>query len=114
LATAVIVAGLLTAAWCLLAAVRDRPTGYGQLAAMAVAEVLALVLGGWAVVRLVAGERPAELATFIGYLIVALLLLPAGAALSIVERTRWGAVIAGVAALVLPVLVVRLQQVWDG
>jgi thiamine transporter ThiT len=58
------------------------------------------------------GDRPAELATFIGYLVTAALMLPLAVVLSFMERTRWGAVIAGVAALTVAVLVLRLQQTW--
>ena len=67
-----------------------------------------------AVVALFRGERPDSVVTFVGYLIGAALILPAAGALAVFERTRWGATIVGVAALVLPVLVVRLQQVAGG
>lgn len=114
LATAVIVSSLLVAAWALLAALRDRPADLGHLAGLAVVEVLVLVQVVLAVAGLVSGERPPSVITFVGYLIGAALLLPAAGALAVVERTRWGAVIVGVAALLLPVLMVRLSQVSGG
>jgi hypothetical protein len=114
LATAVIVGALLMAGWSLLTAIRDRAIGFAHLVGFAVVEVVVLAQIVVAVARMVGGERPAELATFIGYLFAALAVLPAGAALALMERTRWGSVTAAVAALVLPILVVRLQQVWHG
>lgn len=113
-AVAVVVTSLAVAAWCLLTAARDRTLGTGQLVGVGVVELLALVLATFAVVRLAGGERPTQLATFIGYLVASVLVLPAGAGLAALERTRWGAAIVGAAALVLPVLVLRLQQVWNG
>ncbi len=50
--------------------------------------------------------------TFVGYLVAASVLLPLAVALSFMERTRWGSVIAGAGSLVLAVLVLRLLQVW--
>lgn len=114
LATVVIIASLLVAVWALVTGARDRPAVLAHLLGLAVVEILALVLVGFAIAALIGGERPTSLPTFIGYLIGATLVLPAAGALAYFERTRWGAVIVGVAALVLAVLVVRLQQVWGG
>ncbi|HET8681059.1 MAG TPA: hypothetical protein VFM54_04210 [Micromonosporaceae bacterium] len=114
LAVAVIACSLALAAGCLLTAARDRAPGRAHVAGAAVVEAVLLVQVVVAVVRLAGGERPGSMATFVGYLVAAALLLPAAAALAALERTRWGAVILGVAALVLPVLMLRLQQVWHG
>lgn len=114
LASAVIVASLLMAAWALLTAARNRLVTYIHLAGLAVVEVLVLAQVVVAVWQMVGGERPGSVVTFVGYLIGAALILPAAGALSVVERTRWGTVIVGIAALLLPVLVVRLQQIWHG
>ncbi|HET8661926.1 MAG TPA: hypothetical protein VFM55_23395 [Micromonosporaceae bacterium] len=114
LAVAVIACSLVLAAGCLLTAARDRAPGRVHLAGAAVVEAVLLAQVVVAVVRLAGGERPGSLVTFVGYLVAAPLLLPAAAALAALERTRWGAVILGVAALVLPVLMLRLQQLWHG
>jgi hypothetical protein len=53
-----------------------------------------------------------ELATFVGYLLTAVLFLPAAAALARMEPTKWGSVIMGAAALVVAVLSLRLLQTW--
>lgn len=112
LATTVIIAALAMAGWAFLTAARDRPPGLPHLAGLAVVELLMLILAALAVSTMVGGERPGELATFIGYLIAAVLVLPAGAGLAMLEQTRWGAFLIGIAALVLPVLVLRLSQIW--
>ena len=53
-----------------------------------------------AVARLIGGDRPVELATFIGYLLTAVLFLPAAAVLSSDGADPVGSVIGGGAALV--------------
>jgi hypothetical protein len=50
--------------------------------------------------------------TFLGYLVAFLAILPVAAVLTKLEPTRWGAVILTVAALVLPVLILRINQLW--
>jgi hypothetical protein len=66
-----------------------------------------------AVVRLVAGDRPDELGTFIGYLIVALVIVPVGTLWALAERSRWGAGALAVACLSLAVVVLRLNDLWS-
>jgi hypothetical protein len=114
LATGIIAASLAFAAWSLLGVVRHRPPDRVQLAGAALVELALLVQEVIAVNRLVQGDRPEELAVFIGYLIGSLLVLPLGVWLGILERTRWGTATIGFAFLVIPILVVRLQQIWDG
>jgi hypothetical protein len=114
LATAVIVISLAAAAWTLVPAARDRPIGWSHLAALAVVELVLIVQVVFAVVKLAGGEQPRDLAVFIGYLVGSLIILPIGGFLGMAERTRWGAVVAGVACLVVPVLVMRMQQIWQG
>jgi hypothetical protein len=113
LPVAVIVASLAVAVWSLLTALRDRAAGMTHLVGAAAVEVLALVQIGVAVAGLASGHRPDELATFIGYLAMTALIVPGGVVLSLMERSRWGAAIIGGACLVLPVLVLRLQQLWQ-
>jgi hypothetical protein len=113
LATACIVAALLIAAWCFVAVARDRWIDLTHLVGLILVEIAVLVQTVVAVVRMAGGDRPVELATFAGYLVTAAFILPLGVAVSFMERTRWGAVIAGGAAVVVAVLMVRLQQTWS-
>jgi hypothetical protein len=112
LATALIVAALVVAAWCAITAVRNKPTGDPHLYGTAIVEVVLLVQVAIAVVKLAGGDRPDEFATFMAYLILVPFVLPIGFFLSLVERTRWGTIILGASALALAILVVRLQDLW--
>jgi len=58
-------------------------------------------------------DRPVETATFVGYLSTVVCIPPIGWLLARLEPTRWGSVILLVTALTVPVLVARLQQLWD-
>ena len=114
LAVVVIVASLVLAAWSLVTALLDRPTGRSHLVAAIGVEAAAVALAAVAIATMIGGERPREVATFAGYLFVSVALLPTGVVLARMEPTRWGSAILCAAGLVLPVLVVRLQQVWHG
>lgn len=111
-ATVPIVLSLLVAGWALIAAVRNRPPDRLQLAGLAVVELTLLALAGAALVALAGGARPGEAGTFAGYLVTLVCLPPLAAVLARMEPTRWGAVIVTVVCLVVPVVVVRLQQTW--
>lgn len=112
LAIAIMIASLLVAGWCFVAVVRDRWLDLTHLAGLVLVEIILLVQAVVALVRIAGGDRPVEFGTFIGYLAVAALIVPLAVVLSLMERTRWGSVIAAVAALVVAVLTLRLQQVW--
>lgn len=114
LATAIIIGSLVLAGWSLLTTVLHRPAGVSHLIGLAVVEAALLGQVVVAIVLMANGHRPAEVATFIGYLIAVPLVLPLGAALALMERSRWGSAIVALASLVIPVLIVRLQQVWHG
>jgi hypothetical protein len=114
LATGIITASLVFAGWSLVGVVRDRPPDRLQLAGVVLVELGLLVQEAVAVNRMVQGDRPAEMALFVGYLVASLVILPLGAWLGLLERTRWGTAIIGFAFLVIPVLVVRLQRIWEG
>jgi hypothetical protein len=87
LSVATIVAALALGVWCLARAGLNRAPSRFDLLATAVLGLLVAVLVVVAVVGLFDGSRPSETSTFIGYLIT------------------------GVACLVIPVLVLRLQQI---
>src|ERR1700691_2961910 len=110
--TTIIVAGLALAGYALLMTALNHRMNVPLLAAVGVLEVLLLVQVGVIVARLAGGQRPAGLATLIGYLI-AMPFIPAAAAFwGLVERSRWGLAVIAVAGLVAAVLMVRLHQIW--
>lgn len=114
LANTVIALSLLAAGWCAVAVFRDRPLGVSHLVGAAILEVALLVQLGVAIAELAGGDRPSEVGTFIGYQIGSVVAPPIGVVLGLAERTRWGSAVLCVVFLVIPVLVVRLQQIWDG
>lgn len=110
------VVGLL---WSLLMVALRRPVGTegiidrGVLAVAAILEVALLVQLVVGIVALVGTDRPVSGITFVGYLIGCLVILPIGAFWSLIERSRWGPGILGVAFLVIPVLILRLGTIWN-
>jgi len=111
---AVVVCALAMAVWCLVQAGRGRAVGRPELVGLAVVELLVLVHVAATIARALGPGSPAEPIPFAGYLATIALIIPAGISLSLLEPTRWGSVLAGVACLVDPVLVLRLNQVWHG
>ena len=111
LSVATIVVALVLAAWFLLRAALNRAPGRAELIATAALGVLVAVLVVVAVIGLFDGSRPSETATFCGYLITTIAFAPVALYLARMEPTRWGNLILGVACLVLPVLVLRLEQI---
>ena len=114
LTVGLIVLGLLLAGLCLVAAVRDRSPATIHVGAAAVVELVLLAQLVVAVIRLLLGDRPAELGTFVGYLVASVLVLPVAVLWAAAQRDRWSSVVLGVAGLVVVVLVLRMQQVWTG
>jgi len=112
IAVAVAVAALLLAAWVFLLAWRSRPIGRAVLAGAGAVEglIVAQVVG--AIVLVAQGERADEPLTFTLYLIASLVALPLGAWWAVGERSRSGTAVLGVAAVVVAVMVQRLQQTW--
>jgi len=106
-------AALLLAAWALVPAVRNRTVGVSHWVGLGVVEALVLAEIVVAAVHLSGGAHPREYVTFIGYLVALGLVPPLAGVLARLEPTRWGAVILTVGALVVPVLVLRLNQIWS-
>ncbi len=111
LSVATIVVSLVLAAWFLLRSALNRAPSRSDLLATVLLGALAVVLVVVAVVGLFDGSRPVETSTFAGYLITMVSFAPTALVLARMEPTRWGTLILGVACLVMPVLVLRLQQI---
>ncbi|WP_147917276.1 hypothetical protein [Ruania zhangjianzhongii] len=109
-----IACSLALAVWAVVRAVRDQAVITRQLIAAAVIEVGILVQMVAAGVLSVGGHELAEGFTFWGYLVVALMVLPAAAVVAVVERTRWSSVALIVACATLAVMQLRVQQLWSG
>jgi hypothetical protein len=112
LALVIIWGSLAVAALCAVSAAINRPTGDPHLYTGVAVEAVLLAQVVVAIVQMIGGDRATDMAVFISYLLLIPFVLPVGFFLSLVERTRWGSVIFGCACLLLPVLVVRLQDLW--
>ncbi|WP_460857518.1 hypothetical protein [Nocardiopsis coralliicola] len=114
LTTVIEAASLAMAVWCLIQAFRGRAMMVPHLIGMGVLWLLTLAQGAVSITQLIGGARPEELPTFIGYLATVVLLPPACATWGFMERSRWGPAVMAFACFILPVLMVRLEQVWSG
>lgn len=114
LPTVLTVAALIGAAWALVLLIADRLPGRPLLAYLALLEVAVLAQAVIGLVNLVGTDRPIERATFAGYLVGSLLILPIAAYLALAERSRWACGVLLVACLTVPVMIVRMNQLWAG
>jgi len=114
LAGTLIAVSLGVSVWLLVTAKRDRPVQAVHLISLAVLELGLFAQVIVAVVQLVDGHKPPEQATFIGYLAGSLVILPIGAFIGVGERSKWGSVAVGIACVTVPVVILRMQQLWTG
>ncbi|WP_299034572.1 hypothetical protein [uncultured Pseudokineococcus sp.] len=102
------------AVWSIVGALRAaRPSG-GQLLLAAALELAILVQAVIAVVLVATGTRPVSVVTFVGYLLTIVVLLPAGVFWGLADRSRWGNGVLAITAATTAVLVLRLEQIWNG
>lgn len=111
--TTVIVLALAYAAFALAMAVAARAPREYFVIVSGVVGLVVLVQALIATVQLIGGDRPDELGTFVLYLIVSVIIMPAGTLWALAERSRWGPAVLGVACLALVVVVVRLSDLWS-
>lgn len=116
LPTVLVVAALLGAAWAALLVAMGpaaaRAVGTVLLGYLALVELGLLALAVAGLVSLAGTDRQVDGLAFAGYLVGALLILPVGAAWAFVERSRWGPGVLVVACLTIPVMIVRMDQIW--
>lgn len=113
LVVVIAVVSLAVAVFGLVLAAMNRMVGVSLLVGLGLVEVVLLVQAVVAIVKMVGGERPDELPVFLAYLVGVLCVPPAGAYIGLGERSRWGGVAVAVACAVVPVMAVRLQQIWQ-
>jgi hypothetical protein len=103
---------VLLAVWLVVLIVRDRQPDdylYAALGLLEVGLVAQLVIG----LVMVSGDHGGvNVAAYVGYLVGALVILPIAFVWSVGERTRSGTGVLLVAVVVVPVLFLRLHQLW--
>ena len=113
-ATATIVASLVIAVWALVHLIIKRPVGRYLQGAMLLLTAMFVVLAIGGIVQMLGTDREFARAEFVGYLLLSPM-IPIGAWWwSKNDETRAGSAVVLVVALVMPVLVIRFQQVWAG
>ena len=92
--------------------VNRKPTLWllGGLALLEVGLFVQLVLG---IVLVVAADQEVSAFTFIGYLVATVVILPLGTLWALAEPTRSGTAVLVLTTLVIPFLVLRLDQIWS-
>ncbi|MGI5237166.1 hypothetical protein [Dactylosporangium sp. CA-139066] len=116
LAVATHVLSLAIAVWAFAEFFRGREPGRPLFAGLWAVEALVLVQVVVLAVLAANGHHPAgdDMITLVGYLLTAALLPPAGIVLARMEPTKWGSLLIGAAAIIVPVLILRLGQIWNG
>ena len=110
----VLTAVALVLALCLVVLIAlDREPNdwvYGALALLEAGLVAQLVIG---LLRLGGEHDGVNVAAYVGYLVGSLLILPVAFLWSVGERTRAGTGVLLVAVVVVPVLFLRLHELWS-
>ena len=112
--TATIAASLVIAVWAAIYLVMKRPVDRPLQIAQLVLAGMFVVLAIGGIVQMLGTDREFARAEFVGYLLLSPL-IPVGAWWwSKNDKSRAGSGVVLVIGLVMPVLVVRIQQVWAG
>ena len=111
---AIMVVALVLAAWAFGLVVANRRPGVPLLAGGAILEALLIgfLIGG--IAQMVASHREFARAEFVIYLVACVAIPPAAAAWGLGERGRAGTAVLALGFLIMPVMVIRVQQVWAG
>jgi hypothetical protein len=96
----------------LVSTVLADPPGPAHVRATGAVEALLVLQALLAAARVYGGERPAEVSTFLIYLLVSVCVLPIGLQFARAEPTRWGGAVIAVAAVAVGTVVLRLLSLW--
>lgn len=103
---------LLSALWLVVLLARDRTPDRRLLNVMLALEVLLVVHLVVGIVKVTGAPGGVAVWEYVGYLIGAMLIIPAGVVWSSGEQTRGGTAVLLVAVLVVPFMFVRLADIW--
>ncbi|MBA3251870.1 MAG: hypothetical protein H0T66_16555, partial [Geodermatophilaceae bacterium] len=111
-ANGIIAATLVVAAVAAVLSLLRRPTPRVVAGAVLGIGAAAVVQAVIALVQFIAGPRPDEPGTFLGYLLSSVLIVPAAWLWARVEPGRWGNGVLCIGCLTLSVMIVRMDQLW--
>ena len=98
--------------WLVVLIVLDRLPTDALYAGIGLLELGLLAELGWGLLRLTGPHDGVNVAAYAGYLVGSVLILPAAFVWSVGERTRAGTGVLLVGVVVVPVLFLRLHQLW--
>jgi hypothetical protein len=98
--------------YAVVLAARNKRIDWPVLGALGVIEVGLLAQLVVGIAQYAGTDRDVSGPFFIGYLIGSLIILPIGAFWALTESSRWGAGVLAVACLVIPILELRLHDLW--
>ena len=93
---------------------RDEQAGNVAFLGLVAVEVGLVVQLLWGLVRLTGEHDGVSVGAYLGYLVGSLFLLPAAFVWSASEKSRSGTAVLLVAVMVVPVLLLRLHNIWAG
>lgn len=111
--TVTMVIALLAAAATGICVVRNRLPGWPTVIGLLVLEAALLVAVIVNIIALIRTELAVDGLALIGYLIVVVLIVPAGVLWAFVNRTRYGVAAIVIVCLAVPVMLIRTQQIWE-
>ncbi|GAA1636527.1 hypothetical protein GCM10009744_27000 [Kribbella alba] len=98
--------------FALVLAALDRRINWWVLGLVGAVEVVLLAQLVVGIAQLATTGRDVSGVLFVAYLVGALIVLPLGALWAMAESSRWGAGALAIACLVIPVLELRLHDIW--
>jgi len=111
LTSAAALAAAVFAAWHTAKSYRfSNPLFY----AIAVVEVLLVVVLVWGIVAVAGTDRDLEKGLYLSYLVTTVLIPPASVLWGIGDKTRWGTGVVAVALFTVSVMLIRTHQIWQG
>jgi hypothetical protein len=102
------------AAWALVHVLIARPMSRWLHASQLVIAAMFVVLAVGGIVQMLGTDRDFARVEFVGYLLLSPMITIGSWLWTRGDRTRIGSAIVMVVGLVMPVLVLRIQQVWSG
>lgn len=107
-----VLAGLGTVA-AVICVIRDRMPDWATLICVALLELALLLLVVANLVLLAGSTVPVDGFSLVAYLIVLALIVPGTVGWAFWDRTRFGVATIAVACLIVPVMILRTQQIWE-
>ncbi|MEU4190419.1 hypothetical protein AB0E69_00820 [Kribbella sp. NPDC026611] len=103
---------LAATVFAVVLAARDKRINWTLLGLLGVIELGLLAQLGTGIVHFTHTTRDVSGPFFFGYLIGSLLILPIGAFWALAESSRWGAGALAIACVVIPIVELRLYDIW--